>query len=188
MNKTMRQQTFTLTYPWDINGYKPYVEYELSMDDEGFRMHITVHERNPRRVETEHQGDIYMDSCVEWFVNFQPEVCERYFNFEVNANGAMHVAFRKDRHDALMLTKEDIHSLNIRAEIKEDTWEVWYRVPFTLIRKYIPEYHYQKGMEIRTNFYKCGDGTEFTHFGIWAESLLEKPDFHRPEFFGKVVC
>ena len=33
-------QTFTLTYPWDENGYKPYVEYKLNVDDTGKSMHI----------------------------------------------------------------------------------------------------------------------------------------------------
>jgi len=182
----MTPQIFTLTYPWDINGYRPHVEYELSMDDIGFVMRMTVYEREPRRMETEHQRDIYMDSCVEWFVNFAPELCDRYFNFEVNANGAMHVAFRKDRYEGTMLTEEDIRKLNIHAEINEEQWEVQYSVPFALIRKYIPQYRYKKGMRIRTNFYKCGDATAFPHFGIWREYPLDKPDFHRPEYFGEL--
>lgn len=182
----MIPQKFTLSYPWDVNGYKPYAEYELSMDENGFLMHITVRERDPRRVETEHQRDIYMDSCVEWFVNFAPEVCDRYFNFEVNANGAMRVAFRKNRYEGSMLPHDDIALLDIQTGIGEDTWEVSYRVPFLLIKKYIPSYRYESGMHIRTNFYKCGDKTEFPHFGIWTEYPLERPDFHRPEYFGTV--
>lgn len=182
----MEPKIFTLTYPWDDNGYKPKVEYILSMDEAGFCMHMTIYEQNPRRVETEHQRDIYMDSCAEWFANFAPEICDRYFNFEVNANGAMHVAFRKDRYEGTMLTQEDIAALDIQAKISGDKWEVYYRVPFTLIKKYIPDYRFEEGMQIRTNFYKCGDGTEFPHFGIWKEYPLLEPDFHRPEYFGEI--
>ena len=58
-------------------------------------MHIIVKESKPRRELTEHQSDVCRDSCVEWFVNFLPERCDRYFNFKVNPNGAMHVAFRR---------------------------------------------------------------------------------------------
>jgi len=183
----MKTKKFTLTYPWDVNGYKPYTEFELSVDECGFCMHITAWESNPRRVETEHQRDIYKDSCVEWFVNFMPEVCAEYFNFEVNANGAMYAAFRKGRQDKRMLSEEDIKLLNIHTVIGEEIWEVCYHVPFSLIRKYIPQFCYEEGMKIRTNFYKCGDDTEFPHFGIWNESPLEKPDFHRPEYFGELV-
>ena len=183
----MKKRYFTLTYPWDTNGYKPEVVYELDMNEEGFVMHIIVPERNPRREQTEHLSFVHTDSCVEWFVNFMPEKCDRYFNFEVNANGIMNVAFRKDRYEKQLLTLEDIASLGIKPEIFEDHWEITYTVPFALIRKYIPEYQFEEGMIIKSNFYKCGDMTEYSHFGIWNPSPLEKPDFHRPEYFGEVV-
>lgn len=183
----MKDQIFTITYPWDKNGYKPEVVFELSKNEDGFVMHITVSEFNPRRVQTEHLSYVQEDSCVEWFVNFMPEKCDRYFNFEVNANGIMNVAFRKDRYDAQLLSLEDIASLGIKTSIYTAYWEVTYTVPFTLIQKYIPEYQYEEGMTIRSNFYKCGNMTQFPHHGIWNLMPLEKPDFHRPEYFGEIV-
>ena len=183
----MKEKHFTLTYPWDENGYRPEVDYVLSADESGFCMHMTVYERDPRRTETEHQKDIYKDSCAEWFVNFAPEICDRYFNFEVNANGAMYAAFRKNRYEYAFLPAGDMEKLEIQAEIRDDRWEVRYRVPFSLIRKYIPDYRFEEGMKIRTNFYKCGDETAYPHFGIWNESPLKKPDFHRPEYFAEVI-
>lgn len=183
----MKEQIFTVTYPWDNNGYKPYAEYRLSVCEDSFLMQITVEEHNPRRVQTRHQQDVYKDSCVEWFVNFLPDSCDRYFNFEVNASGIMHVAFRRGRHDGTLLTEEAIRQLNIQATVGEDTWQVCFRVPFSWIQSYIPEFQFREGMKIRTNFYKCGDETQFPHYGIWKESPLEKPDFHRPEYFGEVT-
>lgn len=183
----MKKQTFTLSYPWDKNGYKPDVVFDLGMDKNGFVMRIIVHEANPRREQTEHLNRVHEDSCVEWFVNFMPDKCDRYFNFEVNANGIMNVAFRKDLYDWQVLTLDDIASLNIEADIYAEYWKVTYTVPFTLIKKYIPEYQFEEGMKIRTNFYKCGALTELPHHGIWHPQPLEKPNFHRPEYFGEVV-
>ena len=183
----MKKQTFTLTYPWDKNGYKPEVIFDLDMCEDGFVMHISVPESNPRREHTEHLHFVHEDSCVEWFVNFMPEKCDKYFNFEVNANGIMNVSFRKDRYEAQDLTLEDIASLGIKANIYAQNWEVTYTVPFHIIKKYIPEYQFEEGMTISTNFYKCGNKTEFPHYGIWHPYPLEKPDFHRPEYFGAVV-
>lgn len=185
--KSMEKQIFTLTYPWDKYGYKPIVVFELGVNEDGFVMHITVLESNPRREQTEHLHFVHEDSCVEWFVNFMPKKCDRYFNFEVNANGIMNVAFRKDRYDAQALTLEDIASLGIETKIFAKDWTVTYTVPFTLIKKYIPEYQFEEGMAISTNFYKCGNLTEFPHHGIWNPMPLEVPDFHRPEYFGEVV-
>ena len=66
----MKKQTFTLQYPWDKNGYKPNVLFELGMNEEGFTMHITVPESDPLREKKEHLEFVHEDSCVEWFVNF----------------------------------------------------------------------------------------------------------------------
>ena len=183
----MKKQVFTLTYPWDKNGYKPEVIFELGIQEAGFAMDITAWEANPRREKTEHLQFVNEDSCVEWFVNFLPEKCDRYFNFEVNANGIMNVAFRKDRYDKTLLTWDDIASLNIKTEIFDDHWTVSYVVPITLIQKYIPQYCYEPGMTVFGNFYKCGDYTEHPHYGIWNPMPLEKPDYHRPAYFGKIT-
>ena len=150
-------------------------------------MHIEIHESNPIREKTEHFQFVHEDSCAEWFVNFAPEICDRYFNFEVNANGCMNVSFRKDRYDCTALSLEDVESLEIQTQIGQDMWEVDYTVPFALLQKYIPGYTFQKGMMIKANFYKCGDKTKYPHFGMWNKVEVEKPDFHRPEFFGEIV-
>lgn len=187
----MKKQVFTLSYPWDEtvdkNGYKPEVNFELGMNEVGFTMNITVMEANPKREKTEHLQFVHEDSCVEWFVNFLPEKCDRYFNFEVNANGIMNVAFRKDRYDKQLLSLEDIASLGIKTEIFDTYWTVSYVVPFTLIQKYIPEYQFSEGMTILSNFYKCGAATEFPHHGIWNPVPFEKPDFHQPDYFGEII-
>ena len=178
---------FTVTYPWDENGYKPEVEFTLSRRENGFHLHILAKEKDPRRVETRHERYVHTDSCVEWFVNFLPESCDRYFNLEVNANGAMYGAFRKDRYDFQMLEEADLEAMNISARVLEDCWEVEYDVPFSLICKYVPGYQFEEGMKVRANFYKCGDEMPFPHYGMWHEFYPEKPDFHRPEYFGEIT-
>jgi hypothetical protein len=40
---------------------------------------------------------------------------------------------------------------------------------------------------ITGNFYKCGDETEYPHFGCWNLIASPVPDFHRPEYFGEIV-
>ena len=37
---------------------------------------------------------------------------------------------------------------------------------------------------VSANFYKCGDKTAHIHFVSWSPIGCEKPDFHRPEYFG----
>jgi len=184
----MKEQKFQINrYGWMNNGYEPKVEFHLQVEEKGFHMHIVAWERNPLRNKTKHFEPVNLDSCVEWFVKFAPDICDRYFNFEINPNGVINFAFKKDRYDSTDLTIEDAESLNIQASVYEEYWEVDYLVPFTLIQKYIPGYEYQEGMTILTNFYKCGDEMEYPHYGMWNLVGTENPDFHRPEYFKEVV-
>ena len=176
-----------LMYPWDKSGYCPEVEFYPQMTETGFPMKIDIKESNPKRIMTEHFQPVHLDSCVEWFVNFSPKTSEYYFNFEVNANGVMNVAFRKNRQEYRTMTLEDIESLHIKTKIEETYWTVEYEVPFSLIEKYYDGFERKNEVKVLTNFYKCGDETVYPHYGVWKKIDIPEPDFHRPEFFGEVV-
>lgn len=64
------------------------------------------------------------------------------------------------------------------------SWEIAIILPFHCFFKH----HIQSmdGKIIRGNFYKCGDHLAVPHYLSWQPILTEKPDFHRPEFFGDI--
>ena len=179
--------TITITDYIDPNGYCPKIVFSVTYSDEGFHVHYDAYEKNPKRVMTQHFQPVHLDSCLEWFVRFDPEHSQRYVNFEVNANGVINFSFRMDRYDELFFTEEDAECLNIKTEIFEDYWTIDYTVPFTFIKKYIPDYEFKKGMVLDSNVYKCGDETEFEHYGCWKMVDRTKPDFHLPRYFGKMI-
>ena len=181
------KQMIRITYPWHETGYCPEVIFYPQMTECGFGMHIDVKEQNPKRVMTEHFQPVHLDSCVEWFVNFSPATSKYYFNFEVNANGIMNVAFRKNRRNYIPMTKEDIEQLNINTKIGTTYWSVEYVVPFELVEKYYYRFERKNEVEVLTNFYKCGDETLYPHYGVWKKIDSPRPDFHRPEYFGKLL-
>lgn len=177
----------TITDYIDPTGYCPKVVFSATYSDEGFHAHFKAYEKNPRAVVTEQQGPVCNDSCLEWFMNFDPVHTDRYFNIEMNAKGIANIGFRKDRYDNTPLDVADIESMKIKTEIFEDYWTLDYVVPFELIKKYIPDYEFKKGLEHPANVYKCGDETEFPHFGCWSMVNREKPDFHIPSYFGTMT-
>jgi len=65
-------------------------------------------------------------------------------------------------------------------------WTLKYRLPLKLFEKYYGE-KVSSGLEASANFYKCGDQTEFLHYGAWNPIQSPMPDFHRPEFFGRII-
>ena len=179
-------KTFKVTsnnYPWDTNGYKPEIVYELSTLENAFAMHIIAYEEEPQSKETKHLNPVYMDSCVEWFVNFCPETSDWYFNYEINSLGTVDVNLRLDRYTKKDILLEEVESFKITPQIFDDRWEISFVVPFDFIKKYYPDFTYTKGMTLKGNFSKCGDGTKYPHFGTWCDIPTPEPDFHLSEYF-----
>ena len=135
---------------------------------------------------TEHFQAVSEDSCVEFFANFDPENTNEYINFEVNANGVMRADIRTDRYNYKNLELADIEGLDINVKIEKEYWQVNYKIGFDMIKKYYPNFEIGKCKFIKGNFYKCGSKTKIRHYMTLFELKCEKPDFHRPEYFGKI--
>lgn len=173
-------------YKWE-EGYAPEAFAQLIyVDGLGFALHMEVMETNPKAVYTMYNQDVYKDSCMEFFVNFNPAQ-DKYINFEMNSNGAFLSALRADRHN-----KTPIHQLlsdlpAVRADKKADRWSVDAFFTLSQIETLFGKSDFKPGDEFYGNFYKCGDETPIPHYGMWSPVELEKPDFHQSAFFGKFV-
>lgn len=171
---------------WGTDAYDKPVYAQIAYDEEGFTVRFTIGESNPLRDKKNHFESVCQDSCVEFFVNFLPEQSDYYMNFEVNAAGAMNVSYRLDRYKSTYLLKEEVESFDITPVIAEDHWTVTYKVGYDFIRKYYPGFDINSAEYVKCNMYKCGDLTEMRHYVTYFEIGCEKPDYHRPEYFGRV--
>ena len=171
---------------WGFTDYQPEVYAVVEYDQSGFDVDFVTKEANPLREKTNHFDDVCEDSCVEFFVNFDPENSNKYINFEVNANGVMQASLRVDRYDYQHLTIPDIESLGITVDIREDEWEVKYHVSTDLIKKYYPKFDINTCKYVIGNMQKCGDKQKAIHYMSLFTIACENPDFHRPEYFDKI--
>lgn len=157
---------------------------QLCYDEENLYVHLSAVEKDIRAENTEPLSPVWEDSCLEFF--FQLPDADNYFNFEVNPNGCMCIQFgpaKTDREDIVRRDGEEY--FGIHTDRTADGWEVYYRIPLKFIQLYYPEYQF--GGELLANLYKCGDKTAKPHYLSWNPIDLEKPNFHCPEFFGKMV-
>jgi hypothetical protein len=181
-------------YLWIKNGHEPPVEVRLCYSGRYLYVRFDVQERKVRVRFTGFQDPVYKDSCVEFFVDMFPDLKAGYINFEANAAGAFLVAFGPDRHHRRPFRKEELRgfksSSSIKGPVDEDIpagrWALAYRIPLDLFRKVYGR-EIQRGQRAAGNFYKCGDETEFPHYGAWSPVGTPAPDFHRPEFFGTLT-
>jgi hypothetical protein len=173
-------------YRW-TEGYTPYAFAQLIyVRDLGLALHMEAYESDPKSVYTMYNQPVYTDSCLEFFVNCNPDQ-PLYINFEMNANGAFLSALRPGRKG-----KQPIHELMsdlpaVMAKKFEDHWSVDAFFTLSQIKTLFGKDTFETGDVLLGNFYKCGDETPIPHFGMWAPIDLEAPDFHRPEFFGKLI-
>ncbi len=168
-----------------ISAYKPRCCARLSyLEGRGFMARLCCEEREPETTVTEDDGPVYKDSCLEWFCNFAPEKSTVYINMEVNAAGKMLCRMGEGRQNRQPLPQA--MRPQVRAERNDDGWQVEIFVPLATIEAVYGKGEFAPGDVIRANFYKCGDETAHVHYGMWSRCETERPDFHRPEFFGTI--
>jgi hypothetical protein len=170
--------------------YKPIAYFHIARSKEAVFIKFFVFCNALRAIYSHDQEPVYEDSCVEFFC--KPVESAKYTNFEFNCIGTCSASRRKGRNEevepfsaAEMKSIERFPSIAPHPfeEIKGNfDWELIVKIPFKLMGidpNDLPE-------KMLGNFYKCADGTELPHYLSWNLIQTEKPDFHRPEFFGEL--
>jgi hypothetical protein len=182
-------------YLWMNNSYKPDVFAKLLYSNRYVYVYFKVYEKRVRIQYPNFGDDVYKDSCVEFFINLFPEKSDDYFNIEINAIGALLIGVGKDGDDLKRryFKKEETDGIEIYPSIKEpisgihgaDYWTLYYRIPIRFFEDYYKEQFTSD--EAIGNFYKCGDETEFEHYGAWNKVENPTPNFHLPQYFGTII-
>lgn len=176
-------------YVWG-SDYMPTAYAQLILvPSYGFVLRMTCKEKNPRAVYEEHNDPVYTDSCLEFFAIWDNE-SGRYINMEMNAKGTL-LSFcgvgRDNRTPLCNLSGGRLPTVTPFAN--EQEWGVLAEIPFAILNRVygIEPDVFVPGYAFRGNFYKCGDQTAIPHYGSWSRVRTKTPDFHRPEYFGRLV-
>ena len=160
---------------------------QLLWDEEAFYVRLFAEEKAIRAEERGLLGMPCEDSCLEFFFAPCPPD-RRYFNFEFNPNACLYLGIGSCIWDLTRLVPADPDGLfSPRVRMTADGWEISYRVPFSFVRRFFPDFRPKPGMTLRGNFYKCGDLTEREHFLSWNPISVTPVSFHRPDDFGEFV-
>lgn len=177
------------TVNWPDYPYSPAVEFRIAHTDDAILLHYKVREASVRAVADSDNGRVWEDSCVEFFS--MPAGDGIYYNIECNCAGTLLIeagAERGNRRKAPVHVLESVErwaSLGREAfdeRTGEQSWEVAMVIPYKTF--FLHDITSLDGHIISANFYKCGDKLQTPHFLSWNPIGLDKPDFHRPEFFG----
>ena len=156
---------------------------QLCCDGENLYVHLSAVEEDIRAEYTEPLSPVNEDSCLEFF--FMLDGADNYFNFEINPNGCLRCQFGPAKTDRIDIARSDSSEyFGIQTDRTADGWEVFYRIPLDFIRLFYPEYRFEGNL--MANMYKCGDKTVHKHYLSWSPIDLDTPNFHCPEFFGRM--
>jgi hypothetical protein len=180
------------------SSHRPKTQVRLLYDGNGIHGIFHVEDRYVRCVHTAYMGEVYKDSCVEFFI--KPRQGRGYFNFEFNCGGALRAGYIIDPtrvgdgfKEWFALPAPDgaavrvNHSLPavVDPEIGEPlTWTLAFFIPFALLEKYSGTPGRAAGQTWRGNFYKCADASSRPHWASWAP--LAGRNFHLPNCFGAI--
>lgn len=182
------------SYLWVNNGYKPTVIVKVFHTHKDIYLNFNVFVKKINILHTTFGSDVWKDSCVEFFINPFPKHSKEYFNIEINAIGVplIGVGATDDDSKRNYFKEEEVKDWEIIPSIKEpvngehgnDFWTLHLRIPKSFFENYYGQlFDVKHGI---VNFYKCGDETEFKHFGAWSRIESAEPNFHLPEYFGEI--
>ena len=164
------------------NDHSVTASAQLCYDEKALYVRLCAVEAHIRAEHHGPLGEICEDSCLEFF--FCPiEGDNRYFNFEINPNGAMYKGFGTNVQTLQRLIPENAYIVP-QITRTEDGWEAQYAIPYDFIRLFFPDFAPTPGKSIRANCYKCGDLTPTPHWLCWCKVPEELSTFHCPEYFG----
>ncbi len=182
---------FIETINWPEYPYKPEVKFKIAWCQDQILLKYYVNEENILAKETRVNGDVYKDSCVEFFISTNEN--ETYYNFEFNCIGTPHVGYGPGRATRALTDPEILKLIKVESSLgnqpfDEKTgghqWELMVVIPAACLT--YDKDIVLKGIKAHANFYKCGDETSKPHFVSWNPVGTGTPDYHQPAYFGEL--
>ncbi len=175
------------TYP-----YRPEVTLEVWHSCTELHLRYLVREDAVIASCPEDGGPVWQDSCVEFF--FAPGNDGLYYNIECNCIGTLYFCCGAARHGREQMPEAAYGGIRRQGSLGSEAfalreepveWEMRLDIPASsFIRHDIRDF---RGLEARGNFYKCGGALPTRHYLSLFPIGTERPDFHRTEFFDKIV-
>jgi len=187
MLDALPKQSLTLN-PWTTHRQVPEATFAIAHQHDCIFIKYYVREKFLRAACTLPNAPVYTDSCVEFFI--EPEPGEGYYNMEFNCIGTCLAGFGKHRNDRVRIPEETIRKLRYHTRISNDDpdglihWDLALIIPAEMFCFH--RIATLQGLHTTANFYKCGDELPEPHYLSWVPVKVAVPDFHSPDFFGKL--
>ena len=168
------------------------------LEDAGIYVTMASEERDPLTTLHSPMDMVCRDSAMEAFFAFPDEKVAPgqpfapsdnglYFNFEVNAAGAMYAKYGRGRKNRTALTPAQYSATGVWAKTTPTGWEMGLLLPFSLLSQVAGLSSFTPGDVFFCNFYKISENPAIAHYLSYSPIISETPNFHLPRFFARAV-
>jgi len=170
----------------EICAYCPETSFWIARSETYLAIRFEVCGLDLRATALSDNGRSWEDSCCEFFIS--PDG-KGYYNVETTCIGSVLMAYGQGRDGRNVLFAEEVAKVIRRSSLEHKkyeleggpyAWSLDILIPFVILGLSA----YALPASVSANFYKCANLTTHKHFVSWNPINTEKPDFHRPEFFG----
>jgi hypothetical protein len=160
---------------------------QLCYNEDSLNIRLSAREREPLARFEGLLDMVHLDSCLEFF--FRPGGDKGpYFNFEFNPKGTTNFGVGMDRASLIRLVISDYRErFLVNPFVMEEGWGIDFSIPVSLFMMFNSTFRFKPGLITTGNFYKCGKDSKVPHHLSWNYIDSDRPDFHRPEFFGTII-
>lgn len=175
------------------SGYEPKAYGWFGyLENKGFFAKLVCEEADPLREYKNHRDRVCEESAMEIFMAFLEEGepltndC-MYTNFEINANGVMYTKYGKGRYNRQFISEEIVELTECQVTVGEDKWTLEFIIPEKHLYNICDFDAIKAGKHFYFNFNKVAENKAIEHYGIFAPSTSETPNFHQPVCYQEAV-
>lgn len=182
-------------FAWWTAGEKEQTEAKLLWDEGNLYVAFRCDDAHVWGEHTKRDTPVYRDDCVEVFTAPNPNHPNNYFNIEMNVRGAFLDQHHPDGPGVEL--KEEWNATGVRIAVSIDGtlnddsdtdrgWALEAAIPLANFAKVARHTPPQAGDVWHLNLNRLGGKTN-AQFSQWSPSQTDRPQFHVPKDFGRVV-
>ncbi len=182
-------------FAWYESGKKEQTVAKLLWDDKYLYVAFLCQDAHISGTRTERDSSVWKDDCVEVFTAPNPDLPNAYFNMEMNVRGAILDSYHPSKKSQKIEGKWNPDGIQIKTSVvgtlnddgdEDRYWILEAAIPlagFSHVAKNTPP---MAGDVWHMNLNRLGGETN-QQFSQWSPGKSEKPQYHRPQDFGRVI-
>ena len=174
-------------FPWWTEGEKEQTEVKMLWDDTFLYLAFRCDDAHIWADHYNINEPTYNDDCVELFWNPSPDKQSYYYQFEINCIGNLLSVKRPERVTIMLPYITQSIQGTVNDDSDTDTgWIVEMAVRFSEYPELSDAETPSPGDMWRIGLNRCGGKTN-PQYSQWSPSQTDRPSFHQPDDFGKLV-